>query len=362
MVSLYQLKRKSRNPNPQYARKKRRYSKPAGRGSSGKMRAGGRNQFLVDNVARPNRAKTGRVARRKRISNGLSGLSYSQTVVKGKKPSRILKSIAPPTIWETFNPKGFTSAFNEQGSNFNRAMGHGTDLNAVFTSALRKLSATGTTLASGFATGQKSFKMLVERMSMATTFTNQAPTSVEFDIYDLQAKITNQGLLSPITEWESGLDDANQGLSSATTIYLPYVLPTSSKKFNIAWKVVGKQTVELAAGRSHEHKFMKSVNIPIDSEYPQNYEMIKGVTCHQLIVIKGGLGDSTNGPSVGTVGFTIAKLISVTRTRYDCRLVSDNPRNYQQVSNLISVLPANMFVQDEGAGAVTDTVVANTYA
>lgn len=334
--------------------KKARMSKVK-RTSAGKIKTSGRSNFL--SVKR----KSSRGGRR--ITNGISGLSYSITYLKSRSRfPKILKTISPKTTRESINPSGLITDFNKQGVYTQNAMFSGTGINLIADNALQKLNYLGVAMNASMQTGQKSFKIALEDFQVISTFTNQAPTSVEFEIYDLMCKSTSTNYEDPKVCWEDGIDDINQGASTVTTALQPYSAPTTSKRFNIAWKIMNVTKVELAAGRTHEHKFIKKLNLPIDTQYAAQYAQIKGVTHTQLIVLRGGLGDSNNNRTIGTVGFTAAKLLVVNRVKTNARLVSDNPRIYVQNSGLITTEPANVYVQDEGSGAVTDTKVVTTYA
>lgn len=352
-------KKRKRSQKRNYAAKKARLTKSK---SVPYTRTGGRAKRGMLESKTPKLGGMRRYSRR--ITNGISGLSFSNTYLKSlRKLPKIMKMISQMTTYETYWTNGFTSQFNTQGVFVNATPMLNGDINNLTNLALQKLNYLGTASGSSLQVGQRSFKMYLEDFQLTSQFTNQAPTSVEFDIYDLVAKNTSQNYASPATEWESGIDDQNQsGNPSLSSSDKPFSVPTTSKRFNIAWKIVGKNTVELAAGRTHEHKFTKKVNIPIDTEYPNVYAQIKGITCAQLIIMRGGLGDSNNSRSAGTIGFTAGKLICMNRLRLQGRLVSDNPRNYSQNSYLVTTEPANVYVQDEGSGAVTDTKVVTTYA
>lgn len=321
----------------------------------GKIKTSGRSSFLST------KRKSSRGGRR--IINGISGLSHSSTYIKSyRRVPKVVKYMSPRVTREGVYPSGFTTNFNEQGVYTNFPVYTSTAVNQISNIALEKLNYLGVANSSLIQTGQKSFKIMLEDFQLISNFTNQAPTSVEFEIYDLMCKATSTTYQDPKDLWEQGIDDINQGASSATTALQPFSVPTTSKAFNIAWKILNVTKVELAAGRTHEHKFVKKLNIPIDTQYSNTYSQIKGVTHNQLIVIRGGLGDSNNNRTIGTVGFTAAKLICVNRMKYTGRMVSDNPRVYRQITSLNPLEPGTVFVQDEGSGAVTDTKVVTTYA
>lgn len=335
--------------------KKARMSK-AKRTASGKIKTSGRSSFLS--------IKRTQGRRSRRVTNGVSGLSHSISYVKSfrKTVPKTLSMISQPTVQDYYWALTFLSSFNQQGVAENGASLRGAEINSLTNVALQKYNYLGVASGEALQAGQRSYKMFLQDSNLVSSFTNQAPTSVEFDIYDLVSKVTSTTYSSPVDEWEGGIDDINQGSAASTNQNVPYASPFTSKRFNIAWKVVGKHTVELAAGRTHEHKFIKKINIPIDTEYSAKYQQIKGVTTCQLIVIRGGLGDSNNNRTGGTVGFTAAKLICMNRLKLTGRLVTDNPRIYSQVSTLVTAEPANVYVQDEGSGAVTDTRIVTTYA
>lgn len=353
-TSQFYGKRKRANSGMSASTKKSKMSKVK-RTTGGKIKTSGRSSFL--SIKR----KSGR---RRRVSNGVSGLSHSISYVKSfrKRVPKTISMISQPTVQDYYWALTFLSSFNQQGVAENGTSMRGAEINALTDTALQKYNFLGIASGAGLQDGQRSFKIFLQDSNLVSSFTNQAPTSVEFDIYDLVSKVTSTTYNSPVNDWEQGIDDINQGSASATNQNVPYASPFTSKRFNIAWKVVGKHTVELAAGRTHEHKFIKKLNIPIDTEYSRKYQQIKGVTTCQLIVIRGGLGDSNNNRSGGIVGFTAGKLICMNRLKLTGRLVSDNPRIYSQISTLVTSEPDNVYVQDEGAGAVTDTKIVTTYA
>lgn len=290
-----------------------------------------------------------------------SGLSHSYSSVKYKNSpiAKIYKALTNSCTVETFESGGVATTFNTQSVTqlSNVYTGGSNDTSIIFNDAIAWLNI-GTTTASSpsLQTYQKSFKFELNNVISTTLFCNQSPSGIEIELLDCVAKLTKNNGSTPYNDWHNGLIEI--GAASNGELF-PYSVPTTSKLFNINWNIVKRTKVELGPGRSHEHVFDFKPNRIVDTNYFVDYEQVKGLTHATMIIVRGMLSDSSNTQTVGTVGFSPAKLIWVRRKKYVTRVLSSNPRSYYAVNNLNSI-PATLYEMSEGSGAPVSTLPAST--
>lgn len=234
----------------------------------------------------------------------------------------------------------------------------GTAIGVLCDSSLKKLDATGSVVTSPLIqTGQKSFKILLDSCNQEITCTNASATNITFDIYNLVAKVTKVATSNPATDWTLGLADETVGSSPAPDAYTIGSNPLAVKRFNMNWGLLKKTTVSLGVGRCHTHKFNFRPNRIIDTSYTSQYDMIRGITCATMIVGRGSVCDSFEGYSVGNLGISRCKLLTMCRNHFVTRIVSDTPKHYQSVDTLID--PGFLFIKEEDGDVINAAVAAN---
>lgn len=128
-------------------------------------------------------------------------------------------------------------------------------------------------------------KLHIHGVKTENIFTNDTSLDCMIYIYDLASKNTSATYYDPKTAWIRGVDQEEDALTLDVSDYGS--IPTRYKGFNQFWKVLKLTKVELAAGRSHIHRYNYSLNKTIDTNVFYNNQVIAGVTRSQLIIVKG---------------------------------------------------------------------------
>lgn len=292
-----------------------------------------------------------------------SGLSHSYAkMIYTKKPLvRREDKTHEPTIYETINSGvylgfGGKQAVNTGTVNFLYATApnaFSVNLKGICNVALQYLNTTGTYVGNpAVQVNQQSMKFILDSNNTISEFTNQSLGSCELEIYDLVSRVSTATFIDPAVIWQQGLvnEDVSVAAPVQTTIFNT---PTSSKAFNLTWKICKRTKIELGPGRSHEHVWNFKPNVLIDTEHFNIFNQVKGLTTAQMIVQRGLLGDAVSGFATGAVTTTESKLDFVVRNKTTIRPMSVFPRHYFQVNNLSSVL-ANLNIVQEGSGAIVN--------
>lgn len=209
-------------------------------------------------------------------------------------------------------------------------------------------------------------KFLLEQVSSEIRFMNQAPSTVELEIYYCQSRVTSNAVVGATAAWQRAIDaEAGESLSSDVTnngINQPYTRPTSRKLFNISWKVVKKISLTLEAGRELISTYVFKPMAIMDTQYWAQYEQVKGMTHDVFIVQRGVIGDDLNQKTVGQVTTTPTKVIWTQRVKTKISMISDNSRKYHQVGALPESGVSNLYIQDTEDPRVIDTELPANYA
>jgi hypothetical protein len=293
-------------------------------------------------------------------ASGLSH-SYSKMIYKKKPLIRNQDKIHEPTIYETINSGqylgfGGRQAVNTGSVNFLYAPApnaFSVNLKSICNVALQYLNTTGTYVGNpAIQANQQSMKFILDSNNTISEFTNQSLGSCELEIYDLVSRVSTAVYIDPTVIWQQGLVNEDVSIISPiqTTIFNT---PTSSKAFNLTWKIVKRTKIELGPGRSHEHVWNFKPNVLIDSEHFNIFNQVKGLTTAQMIVQRGLLGDTVVGYMTGAVTTTESKLDFVVRNKTIIRPMQVFPRHYYQVNNLSAGL-GNLNIVQEGSGLVVN--------
>lgn len=307
------------------------------RGKSSRKRAGkrGRGSFKARTITSPHH-----------------GVSFTRSSVVYRNRFSTMKKLTQPSLYKNLFPNSLTSLWNQQGiKTMGESYNSQTFIQVMFQTASKLLVPTLITTYPYMNDDQSSFKMFIDKSEHNYIITNQAPTDVEIEIYDLVCKNTSSTYQAPDFLWTRGIQRSDLDPNATPTINFPRSKPFESKEFNIQWNVVKKHTVNISPGRSHDHTFSMKVNRLVDTSYFYANGMVKGITSVSMIVCRGALGDSDNSNTVGTIGFTPAKCVIVGESRWTVRLLNEHPRVYTTATSLTAEEPANVWTQDEGSGA-----------
>lgn len=300
-----------------------------------------------------------------------SNKSFAVLKYKPTKASRLSKMLTEPATYEIINPFQIFSAnvlhqTNRQtiktlGGNFGgRAYGGSNDeILTTYNAAISSLALSGLP----FAAGYRSVKYGIDSYNGYWEFTNQMQANTEVDIYDLVSKVTKPAYTDPAADWTSGLVDQGQTANAGNAFnYQPRASPTTSKQFNITWKIIKRTRLVLSPGQLHQHSFSFQPKRYLDMEYVQTYEQIKGITCATMFVLRGAPSDDTIGLATGTVYMTPQKISGWVKHTYKSHVLGLLARNNNYINNLSDAVLTTTDVINEESGAVVNVLTATNIA
>lgn len=294
------------------------------------------------------------------------GESHSCTILK-YRPMKLLKGMSK--LYNNAVYDVITSGFGSQTQGLQKAetpssMNYyvGSAINTLEAEAAKFYNATTATyVQASVGNNIASTKFHLKSAYIDLQFANAGEEIVHLDIYDLVSKVTKVNYSQPENDWQNGLNDTdNANVTSNTFVG---AVPTSSKFFNITWKIVRRTPVSLGLGHIHNHKWIFKPNRIIDTEYAYQYNQIKGITACTMIVYSGRVASSVNtfADAAANVTTTQSKILYTSKIRYMSQMISAFPRAYYQ-NNGLPTGKANLYVINEDTGAPVDTMLANTYA
>lgn len=297
------------------------------------------------------------------FEGGQGGTTKSRLVVKYKIPKAIKMVTKLGNVATHLQIRKF-AIVTQQSKQEARTVDYvfnSVDIGTCFNDAARIFDTADTYITQNIAssiTGQ-SKKFLLKSCYSELRIVNQSPSTSEFEIYVLMSKNSEVGGTSPEEHWNEGLlhQRMGQGIMSKND---PYTVPTTSKSFNLHWKVVKKITGSLNPGADHVNTFNFHPNRIIDTQYVNDFGDLKGITYAYMIVARGKPGDDQKQydiTSANKIGLCRAKLIGTVKNTYKTQMLSTFNRVTTFSTNL-DVGASNLYVQD----TVTDGPVATESA
>lgn len=210
-------------------------------------------------------------------------------------------------------------------------------------------------------------KLLVENVQWTLNFTNQAPSTSEFDVYWCLSKITDNSTYNPKDDWVNGLLEL-AGFANTTAERLTSTIvdskPTESKLFNTRWRVIKKLQYTLRTGEEKQCILNWQPNRYIDPKYFIDRNTVKGFTMEVMTVLKGTPCDSVNGFTTGNVTYSGGKIAGIGHLKYSGRVVSVYPENRRMKDNLTKAAlgTGSFYSINEGTGVPLDVNFATNFA
>lgn len=204
----------------------------------------------------------------------------------------------------------------------------------------------------------------LQKVSIQYTMTNQAPTSVDAELFIVQRKISlrTHVVNLALNDWSNGLTKAQADGSVNVSNFL-YNDPTSSKQFNLNWSIVKRIRVKLEPGQEAKHTHVFNVRRLIDMSHASNYAGgIKGIAHESFIVAKGPVTDSSNTFAAGSISTARVKIVGVQKITYQAYAVQNYPRIVYQATANVSTGNAALYSIADAAGTVINTETATNYA
>lgn len=160
-------------------------------------------------------------------------------------------------------------------------------------------------------------------------FTNMSAGSATITFYTVMHKQTKSSVTTPLTDWDTGLD-AMAGSGTGGDRQVTGNKPTTSKLFNMGYKIVQQKRVFAGPGAKVNYTFNFKPQSVVDSEYFFRYSHVRGLTYTTFVVTHGQLG-LTAASQVAPKG---VQWIYTSRKTYTTRAVSHSAAVIRQIFDL----------------------------
>lgn len=199
------------------------------------------------------------------------------------------------------------------------------------------------------ANAGSSYKYYLNSCKFQSEWTNMSAGESTLTIYVVMAKNTRSTSFSALDEWNEGMDDASGAAGqAAVSVNTLGSSPTTSKLFNMQWKVVDKQIFKAQAGAKVQYNFNFSPRSLVDSEYWARHTYVKGLTYQIFALAHGQLGLT----ATQTIVPKPVQWIYTARKRYTIKAVNHFPRSITQVYELpaltVAAAGAVSVMEDDG--------------
>lgn len=213
-----------------------------------------------------------------------------------------------------------------------------------------------------FAT-QRYNTLYFKNLRLEINVTNQAPTTVEFDVYIVSRKNSEKNFASnaATTDWSSGLTVMNAAGATLTNQFID-TKPSMSKRFNLNWRKMGTFREKMNAGEERKLVYNLKVNRFLDSDHWQNFAGgIKGIYHEIICVARGPTADSGNTFAAGSVATAKVKIVGFVKTiytTYACNIFS----KLHYMATDMTTSNAALYSIADAAGTVVNTETTTNYA
>lgn len=195
--------------------------------------------------------------------------------------------------------------------------------------AIAPLNSNATTIV---ANASSSYKFYFQSCLFTSEWTNMSAGESTLTIYVVMSRNTRSTGFSALDEWNEGMDDAAGAAGqAAVSVNTLGSSPTTSKLFNMQWKVVDKQIFKAQAGAKINYNFNFHPKSVVDSEYWARHTYVKGFTYQIFALAHGQLGLTT---ATQTIVPKPVQWIYTARKRYTIKTINHFPRSITQVYEL----------------------------
>lgn len=266
-----------------------------------------------------------------------------------------------------------TKALSQPGSVYNYSTGGGTS-NMGQQNAVTMMTTFGsdiTTLYQGLNDGvaltasRSSEKLFFAGTTEEIEFNNCSPTTLEMEIYVLIDKTTGQSPPDAVPTWVSAItsesNDATAPTEAASTLWNR---PTQHKLFNINFWTKRYNCV-LTAGEKCKFTLNFKRNRLLDTQYPNTFSNIRGISHRIMLVHRGTLVDGDNAKTftAGNQSISETKLIWAWKRTMRGSILSTLPRVHKQIGlNFPLTLPGGQWHIDEDTGEPENAAVTTEFA
>lgn len=293
------------------------------------------------------------------------GVLKTLTVRKPSKLLKFYKYASNKSTYQNITIKGSVSTEGKQGCDTIGFPSASISVNAAAT--ISNSFTTGVTLMPvGPQTLGVSVKFFLQSSRSTCKIVNQSPANGLVRLYHLVSKVTKVTFVSPETDWATGLVNESKyqsvNLGTAPLLSYPGSKPTTSKLFNINWKIINVKTAQMMPGQEITDVWTMVHNKVVDTQYFQTYSQVAGITQCIMMVYSGALGDSANSTSIGNISLAPLKLISSCEQIIETKALSPFQTSSYQDTTPYTTADANFYVVQDESGAVVNTQTATNYA
>lgn len=315
--------------------------------------------------AKPRRTSAPKNRRLLKTSGGQGSSNASNLVVRYKpmKVTGYMKAIGNVATYMELKKWAVFSTQSLQHANTVDYIANSTELKLVYNAAARFYNTTGSAYVTQSATTTSSLskKFLLKSVHSQITITNQSPSNAHVELLVLQSRSSNVGGDSPETRWNSGLSGDAVGQSSMNHD-TPFAVPTTSKIFNLYWRIIKKVKLVMVPGQDHMHSFNFVPNRILDTSYINEFGEIKGITHAFMIITRGTPADDTLSATTATkIGLTATKIIGTVKNTYKTVLIDSFPRNTTFTSDL-DTDATSMYVENEVQAGPVNAILNSNFA
>jgi len=302
------------------------------------------------------------------IKSPMIGESNSKHILKYKpmKAAKFFQLGEPTTVQADFISQSSWStnlqSYNNTCYSFwgNQSVGSQTNSNCNIIELYNYcMKDNSNTIAYTVQLGDVGRKILLKGVTITTVITNDTTNDALIDLYDMIAATTcdadSSSATSPTDIWNRALQNEVDGTTVALTAYGE--VPQRHAMFRLKWNVKKRITVELAAGRTHIHKWVFSPNRIVDLNYVRQNSLIKGVSAASMFICKGAnlvSASATSGTNIGsTAGLVYYKSTAV----YDVKAIYAPPKKSYLYENAgtNAVLTATKSINELSGAVATGT-------
>ncbi|AXL65936.1 putative capsid protein [Giant house spider associated circular virus 3] len=168
----------------------------------------------------------------------------------------------------------------------------GTNITSIFNDMYANQATTAPLYSSGAVVlnQNEALKFFLQSGSIDLELTNMSAGSAQLTIYVLMAKNTKSTTSGPTADWTNGLIAEKGSQANTPTPFTINNRPTSSKVFNVNWKVCDSKTYNAGPGAKVNYAFNFSPRSVVDATYFARHTQIRGLTYALLAVTHGQLG------------------------------------------------------------------------
>lgn len=219
-------------------------------------------------------------------------------------------------------------------------------------------------LDASFSALGESRKMYLGTIGHNIQFSNAGNTTLDFDIYILIDKTTSATATAPGTVWDNAIAaESSNATAPAEAKTDLWVRPTMHKSFNIHYWT-RRLHCSLTPGENCRLDFRFNVNRLLDTQYFNDFQSIRGISHHIMVVTRGSLADGVKGFAITANQQTItpSKLIWMVKRHWTGSILATTRKVSRQIGAELPSGIVALYQQDEDNGIIENAMDPLNYA